>query len=414
MREKIEKYKDEAEKEPLAKLFRGGELYCPDYRGRGDVLVVGGIIARIAQKISVPKNFLDLQIIEVVGRILTPGFVDQHVHIIGAGGSAGPVSRTREIKIQQIIQAGVTTVVGCLGFDTITRDLKRLLVKAQALEAQGLTTFIYTGSYTIPSVTITGSLESDLLLINKVVGIKLAIAEASSTHPQEQDLKWIIITARRGALLSGKAGILHIHIGDIITEDCPSVWFKMIEKILHETMIPFTQVVFTHSGRNSQVFEGALEFAKNGGMVDITASHNPDLLPPDVAEERRAKGWRKPSRAILEMLQAGVPENNITLSSDSNASGMLPNGKLRYTNTITLYNEFKDLSQSTGNISLALKMVTLNPAKRLGIISHKGTLDEGKDADILVLTGDLRIQEVYARGRLMVKDGKPVVKDPFE
>lgn len=395
--------------EVLFKLFRGGELYCPDYRGHGDVLIGGGIIARIAPKITPFENFLDVDVVDVTGKILAPGFVDQHIHIIGAGGAGGPVSRTREIKIQQIIQAGVTTAVGCLGFDNITRDLRRLLVKCQALEDQGITTFIYTGSYITPPATVTGSIESDLLLLPKVVGVKLGLADPSSNDPTEQDLKAILASARRGGLLAGKPGIVHIHIGD-----APVNWFKVVEKISKETAIPLTQVLFTHLNRNSQVFEDAVAFAKNGGFVDITAVINPDLLPPEVAEERIRKGLRKPSQAIEEFLKRGVSEDMITMSSDSNASGLLPHGRLRYTPIHALFKEFKDLAIATGNIPLALKMVTLNPAARLGIMKQKGSLEEGKDADILVMTKDLQLQEVYARGKRMLMDGKPVILDPFE
>jgi beta-aspartyl-dipeptidase (metallo-type) len=392
------------QREPLAKLFRGGELYCPDYRGKGDVLVVGKIIAKIAPQITLSENFLEVEVVDVMGKILVPGLIDQHLHITGAGGSAGPLTRTREIKIQQITEAGVTTAVGCLGLDIITQDLKRLLVKARALEEQGITTFIYNGSYAIPPITITGSIESDLLLIDKVVGVKLGMADPLATYPQESDLKRILTAVRRGARLAGKAGVLHIHMGD-----CPGSWFKMMEKILQETMIPSSHVVFTHTNRSSVVFDKALEYAKQGGQVDMTAVQNPDYLPEAVV----SRGLKKPGKAIEAMLAAGVSEDHLTLSSDSNAGGRRPNGEFRQSSVSFLYKEFRDLALSS-NLTLALKMVTLNPAKRLGILSRKGTLDEGKEADLLVLTRDLQIQGVYAKGRQMVKDGKPVVKDPFE
>jgi len=392
------------QREPLAKLFRGGELYCPDFRGKGDVLVVGGIIARIAPQITLAKNFLDVEVVDVEGKLLVPGLIDQHLHIIGAGGTGGPLTRTREIKIQQITEAGVTTAVGCLGFDIVTRDLKRLLVKARGLEEQGITTFIYNGSYVIPTINLTGSIESDLLLIDKVIGVKLGMADTLTAHPSEADLKGILIAARRGALLAAKAGILHIHMGN-----CPGRWFKMMVKILQETMIPSSQVVFTHVNGGSVVFDDALEYAKQGGKVDMSAVQNPDYLPEAVV----SRGLIKPCKAIEAMLAAGVSEDNLTLSSDCNAGGMRPNGEFRQSSVVFLYNEFRDLALSS-NLTLALKMVTLNPATRLGILSYKGTLDEGKDADLLVLTKDLTIQDVYAQGRQMVKDGKPLLMDPFE
>jgi beta-aspartyl-dipeptidase (metallo-type) len=404
MGKKVEKGESGLRKEPLAKLIQGGELYCPDYRGKGDVLVVGGIIARIAPRITVPKDLLDLQIIDATDMIITPGFIDQHVHLIGTGGPGGPAYRTREIKIQQIIQAGVTTVAGVLGSDILTMDLKRLLAKAQGLEAQGITTFIYTGAFVVPSPTLTGSIESDFLLINKVVGVKLGLGDPSSTYPTEQEIKALITAALRGGKLSGKAGIVHIHMGPN-----PRDYYRIVEKILQETMIPISQVIFTHSGRSSSIFEGALEFAKKGGLVDVTAVHNPDFQPDRVAD-----GLKKPCKAIAEMLSAGISENQITMSSDSNASGKGSDGRPRYGSIQHLFKEFQDIALCLKDLPWALKIVTWNPAKRLAITSRKGSLEEGKDADLLVLTRDLQIEEVYAQGRTMMKNGEAVVKDPFE
>lgn len=403
MAARTEREEPDLQKEPLTKLIRGGELYGPDYRGQGDLLVVGGIIARIAPGIPVPRDFLEVQIVEAAGQIITPGFIDQHVHMIGAGGSAGPLSRTREIKIQQITAAGVTTAAGVLGLDDITTDLKRLLVKARGLEEQGITTFVYTGSYVLPSPTLTGSIETDLILIRKVVGVKLALGESASTYPSETELKNLVTAARRGGSLAGKAGIIHIHMGPN-----PGLYYRMVERVLTDAMIPMTQVIFTHAGRSSSIFEGALEYARKGGLVDVTACQNPEFQP-----ERVAGGLKKPSRAIEEMLQAGISEKQITLSSDSNAGGMGPDGRMRYSSIDYLHKEFRDLAIGRRNIPLALKMVTVNPAERLGILSSKGTLEEGKDADLLIMTPDLRIKEVYARGKVMVHEGQPVVQDPF-
>ncbi|MFH4849177.1 beta-aspartyl-peptidase, partial [Escherichia coli] len=47
-------------------------------------------------------------------------------------------------------------------------------------------------------------------------------------------------------------------------------------------------------------------------------------------------------------------------------------------------------------------------------LSGKGEILPGNDADLLVMTPELRIEQVYARGKLMVKDGKACVKGTFE
>jgi len=54
-----------------------------------------------------------------------------------------------------------------------------------------------------------------------------------------------------------------------------------------------------------------------------------------------------------------------------------------------------------------LPLVTENPARVLGIADRKGSIEEGKDADLLVLGEDLSIERVYAKGRLLVEEGKP-------
>ena len=60
-------------------------------------------------------------ILNVPGCVITPGLVDMHVHIIGGGGEAGPSSCTPQSQLSNFLEAGITTVVGVLGTDCITR-----------------------------------------------------------------------------------------------------------------------------------------------------------------------------------------------------------------------------------------------------------------------------------------------------
>jgi beta-aspartyl-dipeptidase (metallo-type) len=123
-------------------------------------------------------------IYECNGKLAIPGLIDQHIHITGGGGEKGPASRITEIASEEVLQAGVTTLVGVLGADSYTRSLENLLAKAKGLEAQGVTTYIYTGSYAIPPVTFTGSVARDLVNIEKVIGVgELAISDHRSTIP---------------------------------------------------------------------------------------------------------------------------------------------------------------------------------------------------------------------------------------
>jgi beta-aspartyl-dipeptidase (metallo-type) len=68
------------------------------------------------------------------------------------------------------------------------------------------------------------------------------------------------------------------------------------------------------------------------------------------------------------------------------------------------------------NIALEeiLPLTTVNAAKRLGIADRKGSLEAGKDADIVLLDKDLKVDTVYARGKLMLKEKEAVAIGHFE
>ena len=74
----------------------------------------------------------DLETIDAKGKILTPGFFDQHIHVTGGGGEGGPVSRTPELVLSELVACGTTNVVGVSGTDFITRSIENLLAKVRA------------------------------------------------------------------------------------------------------------------------------------------------------------------------------------------------------------------------------------------------------------------------------------------
>lgn len=65
------------------------------------------------------------------------------------------------------------------------------------------------------------------------------------------------------------------------------------------------------------------------------------------------------------------------------------------------------------SISDALRPLTSSVAGFLNL-TGKAKFCQAMDADLLVMTPELRIEQVYARGKLMVKDGKACVKGTFE
>ncbi|MEG6565529.1 beta-aspartyl-peptidase [Thermoanaerobacterium saccharolyticum] len=386
-------------------LLKGAEIYTPKCIGKMDVLTCNEKIVKIAKNIDI-KDLPELSTVDLSGNIIVPGFIDQHVHIAGGGGEGGPATRTPEIKLTDLTKAGITTVVGLLGADGITRSMTELLAKARALEEEGLTTYIYTGAYELPTRTLTNSVRSDVAIIDKVLGTgEIAISDHRSAQPTEEDLTKLAAEARVGGLLGNKPGIVHLHVGDGIRGLTPII------DIVKNTEIPVTQFIPTHVNRNSHLFSQAMEFLKMGGRIDLTSDIKPD---------ENSKTALSPIDAVRKIVENNLPLDNVTMSSDSN--GSIPvfdeNKKLikvMVGSTLTLYRDLKEIiANGVLPLETAIKIITENVAKVLLLYPKKGCIKENSDADLVVLDKNLNISSVIAKGQFMIKFNEIVKKGTFE
>lgn len=386
-------------------LLKNAHVIAPEDLGVKDILVAGEKIAMIGEGLSLPAIY-DCEVVDCEGNYVVPGFIDSHVHLIGGGGEGGYATRTPEIQLTDITTSGVTTVLGLLGTDGVTRHVASLLAKACGLEDEGITAYIYSGSYEIPTPTITGSVRNDIILIDKVIGTgEIAMCDHRSSQSPKEAYQQITAEARVGGMLSGKAGVVNMHLGD--GED----GLKMLYEITKNGEIPKTQIIPTHVNRNKRLFKEAIEWAKQGGIMDVTSSVSP---------ESGSSHSVKSSEAVKQALEAGVNIENITMSSDGN--GSMPifdeagnNIGVGVASQISILNEFRDMVQKE-NIAItdAIKIITSNIAKFTKLYPRKGCLANNSDADILVLDKDLQLQHVWARGTHMVENGKPIVFGTFE
>lgn len=373
-------------------LLKNGYCFSPDYMGKKDILIVYDKIAAIADEIP-PDKYGEVEVIDCRQCLVCPGIIDQHVHITGGGGEQGPVSRIPEIMFSEIIEAGITTVVGVLGFDSITRNIAGLLAKARALEAEGLTTYIYTGSYGSPTETLTGRVLTDIVLLDKVIGVgEVAIADYRSNHPSLEDLRTLASEANAGGMLGGKAGVMHIHLGDG-KEGLDSLF-----RLLNESDFPIEMFVPTHINRNPALFEQGMELWRRGGNIDLTAGETAGY---SIGE------------AFTRLWENNIDLNRVTVSSDGNGSSDNDAG-------INSINQlFKDLVSCVLDKKMdfadIIRPVTINPAKVLKLYPQKGCLLPGSDADILVLKQkDLTIHRLIVKGQVAVKGRQAVIKGKFE
>lgn len=386
-------------------LIKNAAVYAPDPLGVKDVFLAGGEICAIRDAIE-PGPDLPVEVIDGTGRLLLPGFLDSHVHILGGGGEGGYRSRTPELKLSDLVRAGTTTVVGCLGTDGVTRRMENLIAKAKQLRDEGVSCYIYTGSYDVPVRTFLADIRSDLLFIEEVIGVgEIAIADHRSSQPTFEEFVRIVADARVGGMLSGKGGVVNIHMGD------DGQMLEYLERVKVETPLPAYHMIPTHMNRNPLLFERGITYAKGGGYVDFTTSSYASF---------QEDGELKSSDGLKKMLDAGVPIEHITFSSDG--QGSLPvfnregeNIDVQVARVDTLYQEVRDAVRQEGiPLETALRTITSNVADRLRL-SRKGRVREGNDADLVLADPDtLEVRTVIARGQVMLRDGELLVKGSFE
>lgn len=390
----------------MIKIIKNAEIYSPEFLGKKDIVIVGDKIEGIYENIKVPEDFLSIEVIDAEGKILVPGFIDAHVHLIGGGGEGGYKTRTPELPLSKITKAGITTVVGVLGTDGVCRNMRSLLAKVKALKEEGITAYCYTGSYDIPVKTMTDSIKGDLLLVEEVIGVgELALSDHRSSQATVEQFINTVAQTRVGGLLSGKAGIVNVHFGGGARK--LEYLFKMIE----QSEIPPTQISPTHMSRTKELLEAGVEWAKVGGVVDLTTSSDPDHLE---------EGELLASQALKYLLNKGVSIDNITFTSDGNGSMPMfdEEGKLIGLGICSVSTLFDEVRKSVliEEISLedALKTITSNPAKVLKL-KDKGRIEVNKDADIVLLDKkDLKIDTVIALGKKMVENKNVLIKGTFE
>ncbi|MDR1873477.1 MAG: beta-aspartyl-peptidase [Synergistaceae bacterium] len=392
--------------------IKNGDVHAPKALGVHDILVSGGKISGLFPVGALTPDALekiepDFVTLEADGRPVIPGIVDRHVHFNGAGGEGGPMYRTPPLQLSSFIEAGVTSAVGVLGTDGACRSLRELLMKARGLEAEGISAWILTGSYSIPSVTLTGDVMSDICLIDRVIGLKMALSDHRSSHPSVEEIRRAVSDTRTGGMLAGKSGVVCVHMGTEKTAYAPLV------EAVENTDVPLAQFGPTHIARCEALLKESIAYGRRGGYLDITAES--DEAPLFGISTRNA---------LRFLLDGGVPSERITLSSDGNGSmarfdargnviGM-GIGSIR-----TVLRAILSLwDDKTFDREAVLAMGTSNVADHLGL-RGKGRIEKGADADLLVLGGGgekpaQKLRHVVAKGQVMMRDGIVVRKGTFE
>ncbi|KAK9803274.1 hypothetical protein WJX72_005026 [[Myrmecia] bisecta] len=364
------------------------KLYTPAQQAPAHLLLGGGKVLGLLG--DAQASLIDqlgprvVQVLDASSCCVCPGLVDMHVHITGGGGEAGPSSRCPESQLSTFLNAGITTAVGVLGTDSVSRCQENLITKCKALNKDGITCYHWCGSYRIPAATITGSIQRELCLIESCIGVgEVAVSDHRSAVPIAHELARIASEARVGGMLSGCCGLCYCHMGD------GSAGLDPLRQALAMSELPITQFLPTHAARNDHLWSDGLQWLREGGNLDITADDRAQHALQDVHDN-------KPS--LLE---------SCTISSD--AFGSLPvfdqHGRLvgydvGDPQSLLQLLQTMVLGIPRWPLEKVLPLLTSQPAARL-CLHQKGQIAAGRDADLLLLDSNtLELQYVIANGVL--------------
>jgi len=385
----------------LLKLITNAQIFAPESLGLCHVLIGGGRIIAIGddpdELASARATVFDLQ-----GRRLLPGFIDGHAHVTGGGGEAGFKTRVPPVPLSQFTSAGVTSVVGVLGTDDTTRDTRSLLAQTRALREEGLGAWCHTGGYHVPPVTLTGSVRDDIVYLDPVLGVgELALSDHRSSQPTRDELLRIASEAHVAGMISGKAGIVHLHLGD------GGRGLDLVRQALQLSELPSRVFNPTHINRQKALFDEAIELARGGSTVDITAfpvAEGEDAWAADVA--------------LLKYLESGAPADKVTISSDG--GGCLPvfneQGEMLHMDIgrpASLIETLRSLLGTGAGLEDVLPAFTSNVADILRL-HDRGRIRAGDAADLIVLDDEHKITDVMISGIWHVQAGLQQVFGQFE
>lgn len=376
-------------------------VFAPEPMGVRDLFIAGGRVVGITAPNDKTAPSATHEV-DLGGRRLIPGLVDGHAHLTGGGGESGFASRVPPVPLSRFTRAGVTSVVGVLGTDDVTRDTESLVAAAYALREEGIGAWCHCGGYHLPPVTITGSVKKDIVFIDPVIGVgELAISDHRSSQPTLDELLRVASEAHVAGIMTGKAGILHLHLGD------GGRGLELVRQALAASELPPRVFNPTHVNRQPALFEEALALARQGSTVDITAypvEEGDPSLPAAVA--------------LCRYLESGAPADRVTVSSDG--GGCLPvfdaDGVMQHMDVGSpgcLAETLAGLVADDLPLETVLPAFTSNAAKLLRL-HDRGRIAEGSSADLVVLDEEGRVADVVAAGAFHVRDGETIIHGAFE
>lgn len=260
----------------MALLIRNARVYAPKDLGITDVLMAAGKILAVGSNLTV--SLPDLETVDAKGKILTPGFFDQHIHVNGGGGEGGFASRTPEIMLSELVKVGTTSIVGVCGTDFISRSIENLLAKVRALSIEGVSAWMYTSNYRFPCTSMSQSVAQDLFLVPECLGVKIALGDHRSSFPRPDEVLHLLSDIRLTGMITGKGGVLHVHMGDI-----PGIFDMFLS--FEKGGFPIRHILRRTAQESAKCTRGRLNSPATGALL-TTRPDSPATAPRQTTSQR--------------------------------------------------------------------------------------------------------------------------------
>ena len=364
------------------------------------VVLQGGKISEIGPRgrVDLPRG---LRPMEAPGKTLVPGFVDVHIH--GAGGR-DVMEGTREAL--EIISAtvaahGTTSLVATTvtasereTCDSVER-IAQFILKTSEFPARELSAEIlgihFEGPFISPARCGVHPAKwlarPSVEMLSKFLEEARGTAQILTLAPELPGSFELIAAARRAGLV--------ISLGHT-------------DATYEQAMAAIAEGA-THA---AHVFNAMRPFSHRGtGVLGAV------LTSPQVSTELIADGVHVDEPAMRMLVELKGPERVILVSDGISATGM-PDGKHRLGlfevsvsggvarnsegklagSTLTLDRALRNMVALGVPLPSALRMVTANPARQIGLGTRKGVLQPGADADMVFLNDKLEVSGVMTRG----------------
>ena len=377
--------------------IRGGRVITPlEVFEQADVLIEGGRILAVGPGLAAAAAG---ERIEAEGHIVAPGLVDIHVH-------------------------------GSAGHDTMDATREAIEGMARYFASRGVTAFCPT-TMTVPAEEIMASVravhecqrrpvEGAQPLGVHLEGPYIDAAKKGAQPPQHVrtagDLDY------RGFFSLGNIRL--VSLAPEFEENRELITFARARGVAvavghssasYEQVVEAVKLGVSQSTHTFNQMEG-IHHRKPGTvgaalMLDeIYAQFIADGVHLHPAIVKMIVHLKGPDRAVLitdAIRGAGMPDGEYELGGQpitvKEGAVRLADGALAGS-CLTMDQGVRNIAAFTGRpLAECLRMATLTPARAIGVAHRKGSIEPGKDADIVILTPDLEVAATVAMGRVVYR-----------